>query len=107
MSVRLALLAVSVLINSVDRGTLSLAAVRELYRHYMGRPLHLTDPFDCQLYGASLTALSPGERMDAVAEALRDIRQYENPAVASQAAGRGPVHGQPEHGVRAGAGGLA
>ena len=64
----------------------TMAAVRELYRYYEGRPLHLTDPFDCQLYAAAMADLSPGDRIDPLAAALRDIRQYENPAVASQAA---------------------
>ena len=63
----------------------TMAAVRELHRHYMDRALHLTDAFDCQLYAAAMAALSPGDRMGAVAEALTDIRQLGDPAAASRA----------------------
>jgi GTPase-associated protein 1, N-terminal domain type 2/GTPase-associated protein 1, middle domain len=65
----------------------TMAAVRQLYRHFMGRaPLHLTDPFDCQLYAAALAALSPDDRMSALAEALTEIRQLGDPATAARAA---------------------
>ncbi len=64
----------------------TMAAVRELYRYYEGRPLSLTDPFDCQFYAAAMADLSPSERIDPLATTLRDIRQYEDQAVASQAA---------------------
>ena len=63
----------------------TMAAVRELH-HYSDRTLHLTDAFDCQLYAAALAASSTGDRMDALAEALTDIRQLADPATASRAA---------------------
>jgi hypothetical protein len=65
----------------------TMAAVRELYRHYMGRaPLHLTDPFDCQLYAAALAALSPDDRVSALAKALTEMGQLGDTATAARAA---------------------
>jgi hypothetical protein len=63
-----------------------MAALRGLYRYYMSRPLHLTDPFDCQLYTAAMADLSASERTDELARALADIRRPGDPAAASQAA---------------------
>ncbi len=64
----------------------TMAAVRELHRHYMDRSLHLSDAFDCQLYAAAMAVLDPGQRIDALAEALTEIRQLADPATASRTA---------------------
>lgn len=64
----------------------TMGALRQLYRYYMSRPLHLTDPFDCQFYTAAMADLPASERTDALARALADIRQPGDPAAASQAA---------------------